>query len=492
MIRKSQSHSTGQTGNGSTNSQNTTGYLSMSTLRHDAPTKRTAVYPPWRMVETNVRVRFHLDYNPTMPSRQAKTQPRRFLAPKCAKTAIRFGVQRTFGIWKLERGVLVLCWRSEARGFLGTSAERCLHKLSRCGKIPLPLCWCPLCRSEKRQGGAGIFSPKGIIMTEKRIVVWVQHFKDRDNLMLQWIDPLTGKRRSESAGTNNPGLAEMKRTDKEYELNHGLHKEVSRLSWERFRELFEEEYVAARRKNTRENYTCMFDALERLCHPSTLKSVTERMVSRFAAALGKEPGKARGSTEQAPSTIRQRLALLRTALVWAVRQKLIPELPHFPTIKVPKRKPQPIPAESFERLLAKADDATMQAFLLAGWLGGLRLHEAFALEWDENDKAPWLDLRRERIVFPATFAKAVEDQWVPLDPALREAVEALPRQAGRPGRHRRTRAPSGEGRRRQADHALAAERLRLSLCREGSGTSSPASHAPFEHQLDHDLLRQRR
>jgi integrase len=39
---------------------------------------------------------------------------------------------------------------------------------------------------------------------------------------------------------------------------------------------------------------------------------------------------------------------------------------------------------------------------------------------------PWLDFRRNRIMLPAEFAKSVEDQWVPLDPALRQALEALP------------------------------------------------------------------
>jgi integrase len=149
-------------------------------------------------------------------------------------------------------------------------------------------------------------------------------------------------------------------------------------------------------------------------------------VSRFAAALRREPGRARGSEGQAPATVRQRLALLRTALGWAVDQKLLPELPKFPSIKVPRKRPQPIPAESFERLVAKAPDANMKAYLLAGWLGGLRLHEAAALDREETDKAPYLDLAHDRIVFPAEFAKAVEDQWVPLDPVLREAIEALP------------------------------------------------------------------
>jgi hypothetical protein len=85
---------------------------------------------------------------------------------------------------------------------------------------------------------------------EKRIVVWVQKFKDRDSLMLQWIDPDTGKRKSQSAKTNYLPLAETKARDLEYELNNNLYQEASRMSWEKFRELFEDEYVSGLRKKT--------------------------------------------------------------------------------------------------------------------------------------------------------------------------------------------------------------------------------------------------
>jgi integrase len=264
-------------------------------------------------------------------------------------------------------------------------------------------------------------------MSEKRIVVWCQHFGDRPYLMLQWHDPETGKRKSRSAETNNPLDAETARADLEYELNNGLHKEASRMSWEAFRELFEAEVLAGRRENTRENYQAMLDGFERLCRPAAVRSVTGRMVSQYAAALRKEPGRARDSDGQAPSTIRQRLQLLRGVLGWAVKQGFLPELPQFPSIKVPKKKPQPVAGELFERLIAKAPDAQMRAYLLAGWLGGLRLAEAVALEREPTDKAPYLDLAGDRIVFPAEFVKANEDQWVPLDPALKAALEALPR-----------------------------------------------------------------
>jgi integrase len=261
-------------------------------------------------------------------------------------------------------------------------------------------------------------------MSEKRIVVWIQHMADRPYLMLQWHDPETGKRKSKSAETCNPVDAELKRNDLEYELNHGTYQEASRMKWEKFRELFEMEYVSGRRPRTRGNFSTTFDVFERLCRPTTLRTITERTISTFVGALRREKG--HGGTLQ-ESTIKMRLQFLQTALRWAATQKLLPECPAFPAIKVPKRKPQPVPQESFERMLARTPDDSMRAFLLSGWLAGLRLGEALALEWEETKEAPWLDWARDRIVFPAGFVKGCEDQWVPLDPELRQALEALPR-----------------------------------------------------------------
>jgi hypothetical protein len=73
-------------------------------------------------------------------------------------------------------------------------------------------------------------------VTDERITVWVQRFKDRQALMLQWLDPDTGRRKSKSAGTDDAKQAEIARADLETDLNHGRHKEASRMSWEKFRE----------------------------------------------------------------------------------------------------------------------------------------------------------------------------------------------------------------------------------------------------------------
>jgi hypothetical protein len=204
----------------------------------------------------------------------------------------------------------------------------------------------------------------------KRVVVWVQHFADRPYLMLQWHDPVTGKRKSRSAETCNPLDAERKRADLEYELNNGVYREASRMSWERFRGLFESEYVAGARLDTRRNYKATLDLFERLCNPASLRSVSERTVSAFVAGMRKEPGRRLGSVGMMESTIKVRLQYLHTALSWAAGQKLLPECPRFPAVKPPKKKPQPVAGESFDKLLEKAPDARMRAFLLCGWLAG--------------------------------------------------------------------------------------------------------------------------
>src|SRR5262245_44562797 len=116
---------------------------------------------------------------------------------------------------------------------------------------------------------------------EKRITVWVQRFQDRPALMLQWIDPDTGRRKSRSARTASERAAEKARADLEYELNHGQYQEASRMTWEHFRGLFEEEYLPGVRPGTRDVYRVTLDAFERICNPGRLRSVTERTVSAF-------------------------------------------------------------------------------------------------------------------------------------------------------------------------------------------------------------------
>jgi integrase len=189
--------------------------------------------------------------------------------------------------------------------------------------------------------------------------------------------------------------------------------------------MFETEYAAGLRAKSRVKFETVFNVFEELCHPRQLGRITERTISAFVVKL-RERKVSAGRVGLAPMTIKNYLIALRTALGWAVTQKLLSDVPAFPEVKVPKKKPQPIPAEAFERLLGQAPDDIWRAYLLCGWWAGLRLSEALYLRRSRNDKLPWLDLENGRIVLPAEFAKSDEDQWVPLHPVLHEALEKLP------------------------------------------------------------------
>ncbi len=263
-------------------------------------------------------------------------------------------------------------------------------------------------------------------MREKRIAVWVQKFKDRESPVLQWFDPDTGARRSKSSGATNEQDIERARADLEYELNHGQHQHASKLQWSRFRTMFEDEFVAGKRDRTQEKYKTVFDVFEMIINPDRLRTINERTLSAFVKGM-RERKKKNGKIGLAPHTIRGYLRSIRTAIAWAVEQKLMPQMPRFPAVKVPKLKPQPIPAESWERLLGKAPDDGWKAFLMCGWWAGLRLLEAYRLRWEQSDRLPWIDFEGNRIVLPAAFAKADADQWVPMHPVLRQTLAALPR-----------------------------------------------------------------
>ena len=148
--------------------------------------------------------------------------------------------------------------------------------------------------------------------------------------MLQWIDPDTGRRKSKSAETDDPGEAEKARGDLEYELNHGKYQEASRMTWEAFRDLFEAEYLTGKRPATQVNHGCALDLFERLSNPRTLRGITERTLSLFVAAMRQHPS--RTGNPMMPSSIHLYLQKLHAALTWAVEQKMLPAVPKFTTM----------------------------------------------------------------------------------------------------------------------------------------------------------------
>jgi hypothetical protein len=167
-------------------------------------------------------------------------------------------------------------------------------------------------------------------MSENRITVYPLKPNDRPFFKLEWVVPGTDVRRSKSAKTADPAVAEKMRADLEYELNHGIAHEPSKMPWETFRQLYADEKLAGTRESTRKKAGYVFDSFEELARPKNLGAITERLVSRYATQLRENGCK--------PATIQGHLAYLRAALRWAADQKLIPTAPKVVMPKVPKKR----------------------------------------------------------------------------------------------------------------------------------------------------------
>jgi integrase len=261
-------------------------------------------------------------------------------------------------------------------------------------------------------------------MRQNRITVYILNQKDRAFLKLEYVDPDTGKRHSKSAKTAHPGDAEKARADWEYELNHGIASEPSKMPWEAFRERYEEEKLAGLREATRKKAGYVFDAFEELASPKRLGVVNERFISRYVVSLRESGRKA--------ATIQGHLAYLKAALRWACDQKFIPTVPKFPTVKTPRKKHiRKIVLEEFERLLVVAPDDCWTAFMQTAWYTGMRRNEMLDLVWEPDAGKPWVDFAAGRIWLPAAYNKSDADQWLPLHPELAKTLKARRQERGR-------------------------------------------------------------
>jgi integrase len=261
-------------------------------------------------------------------------------------------------------------------------------------------------------------------MSKQRVTVYVLRPKDRPVLQLQWIDPDTGKRRTKSSGTDDPVRAERARADLEYELNHGLAREPSKMPWMEFRRHYEQEQLATLREGTRKKAGYVFDAFEEFIGDRRLGEITERTLSKYAVSLREKDFK--------PPTIHGHLAYLRAALNWATDQKLIPAAPNVVMPKLPKKvRIRKIVAEEFERLLAIAPTEDWRAFICTAWYSGMRRNEMLDMTWHGDEGMPWVDVSRNRIWIPAEYNKSDADQWVPLHPELAEILKPFRKARGR-------------------------------------------------------------
>lgn len=260
------------------------------------------------------------------------------------------------------------------------------------------------------------------------IVVTVVRYGDRKNLVLRYVDPVTGKHATKSAKTSDHSEACKAAGQWQDELRNGRYRKASRLTWEAFREKYEAEKLPTLAASTARQADSTFNHLERLINPKMLGTITAGVLSTFQTKLREE--KARDAT------IAGYLRHLRAALSWAAKQELIAKVP---AIAMPGRvkgvkksmRGRPITGEEFDRMKAAAkkvrehDHARWERLLDGLWLSGLRLGEALALSWDDDTAVSvCLTGKHPKLRLLAEGHKANDDRLLPIVPEFGEFLLA--------------------------------------------------------------------
>jgi integrase len=268
---------------------------------------------------------------------------------------------------------------------------------------------------------------------ENEIRVTVVKYPKCINWMLRYVDPITGKQVCKSSGTTIKKDADRERSKWEVELTEGRYC-GSRISWESFRERYENEVLKSLAPKTFIKVTVLFDAIEKHLNPERLSMLTEQRLSAFQTILREE-------RKLAESTISGMLAHLRAALAWAVDQKYLGAVPKM---KKPQRakggkrtkqmKGRPVSGEEFDRMLAVVPKVvgdvrteSWRHYLRGLWLSGLRLAESLALRWDESTGLT-VDLtgKYPMLLIRGHAQKSNEDELLPISPEFCELLQATP------------------------------------------------------------------
>ncbi|HEX3654519.1 MAG TPA: tyrosine-type recombinase/integrase [Pirellulales bacterium] len=268
------------------------------------------------------------------------------------------------------------------------------------------------------------------------IKVRVVEFGDRKCYQMQYVDPVTQKKKTRSTeierdGSKKARTAAEKAAGKwEAELREGRYCDPSKTTWAQFRQRYEDEVLTGLAGGTDEKVSGVFNLLERIVAPGRLRDVTAARLSHFQAKLREEG--------RAESTIAGYMAHMKASLRWAVRMGLIPKAPEICRVRRAKgsnvMKGRPITGEEFDRLLGtvkavvgSASAPSWKHYLRGLWLSGLRLTESLNLSWDDESKL-LIDLsgKYAMLRIPAELEKGHKDRLLPIAPEFSEFLLATP------------------------------------------------------------------
>jgi integrase len=272
-----------------------------------------------------------------------------------------------------------------------------------------------------------------------KIKVYVTRVRNRPNFHLQWDDPMTQKQRRQATDVPASHLSrDRKAADRlaaelEVQLNNGSAAIPSKFKWADYRDRYESQVVPGFASQTGVKVRVVLDRVERILNPIRLQDVTEGRLAHFVAELRKE-----GIAE---TTIKGYLGHLKSALNWAVEQKLLLTRLKFPKVQRSKRsngrpmKGRAPTAEEFDRMISAVPKIVGNAraadwchYLKGLWLSGLRLGESLDLWWDRPEKIypEFPKGGRPILRIPGELEKGNTDRMHPMAPEFALLLQETP------------------------------------------------------------------
>lgn len=267
----------------------------------------------------------------------------------------------------------------------------------------------------------------------QKINVYVVDY-GRTFLMLQWTDPTTGKRHSQSSKCKTRREAERAASDLEKKLNSLRPNGDGLTPWANFVTFYSDEHLSSLAETSYDRAAYALNVFTAQMQPAVIRSVTASELSSYAKKL-----RNLGRSEQ---TIQTHFGILRTALRWGVDNGYSSEVPKFPRIakaRGTRAKGRPLTDDEFkslleavtEKIVGKGAVPSWQNFLNGLWLSGLRLDEAIKLVWSGgilDEGGMWIDVSGEYplLGISAESEKGKQDRLLPITPDFGRFVLDIP------------------------------------------------------------------
>lgn len=257
------------------------------------------------------------------------------------------------------------------------------------------------------------------------IHVLIRSRRDREHLVLYYVDPVTRREVCRTAGTSNKGEAERAAARWEQELVEFRGSDDA--GWEFFVQRFEDEHLATISKGGRKLHKTALRSFRKRVPLKSVGEVTASHLSQYQAALLRE--------KKPLTTISTYLGHLRGAFNWAERMGIIRKAPRVILPKTGKRKlmkGRPLTLAEHQKMLDACPADDWRHFLTLLWLSGLRLNEAMALAWDSPPVQVMLDAKPHPVImFSIAGQKSREDEACPMPPDFAAWLFRTPPEARR-------------------------------------------------------------